>query len=406
MPNTHVKERLKIKSVELEDIDQYNELLRYVFQVSRFQLFESGYEEGELIRSKRPILKEADVFGWFTEDDQLVSQICIYPFQVNIHGEIFKMGGITGVGTYPEYANLGLMNDLIKLALEKMRKNGQLISYLYPYSIPYYRRKGWEIISDHLTFEIKDTQLPSVSDVPGHIERLKVDAEDVKQTYNRFARTNHGAMIRGKFEWDEYWRWENEEKYTAGVYYDSEDRPQGYVLYWIEEDVFSIKEIIWMNQEARKGLWNFIHAHFSMIDWVKGDIYVNEPLAFLLDDGHIKETIEPYYMGRIVDLEAFLQKYPFEGSIPAFHFIVTDPLAEWNNGIFTVSKEKDGPVKVSKEPEGKAVTLDIQTLTTLLMSYRNPSYLKKVELLNTDAATLRLLEEIIPDQSPYFSDYF
>ena len=37
------------------------------------------------------------------------------------------MGGVTGVGTYPEYAGHGLMKDLIKLALETMRADQQWI---------------------------------------------------------------------------------------------------------------------------------------------------------------------------------------------------------------------------------------------------------------------------------------
>ena len=36
-----------------------------------------------------------------------------------------------------------------------MREKGQYVTYLYPYSIPYYRRKGWEIISDKISYEIK-----------------------------------------------------------------------------------------------------------------------------------------------------------------------------------------------------------------------------------------------------------
>lgn len=80
------------------------------------------------------------MFGWFHEN-KLISQIAIYPCEVNIHGARYKMGGVTGVGTYPEYANHGLMQDLIIVALDNMRKNKQWISYLYPYSIPYYRRK-------------------------------------------------------------------------------------------------------------------------------------------------------------------------------------------------------------------------------------------------------------------------
>ncbi|MDE8091386.1 GNAT family N-acetyltransferase, partial [Erysipelothrix rhusiopathiae] len=38
------------------------------------------------------------------------------------------MGGITGVGTYPEYANMGLVRELIQKALESMRENKQYIS--------------------------------------------------------------------------------------------------------------------------------------------------------------------------------------------------------------------------------------------------------------------------------------
>lgn len=60
--------------------------------------------------------------------------------------------------------------------------------------------------------------------------------------------------------------------------------------------------MFYLDQEARNGLWNFISAHFSMIYWVHGDIYKNEPLAFLIEDSQI-EQIEPYFMARIVDVK-------------------------------------------------------------------------------------------------------
>lgn len=408
MSDHKIKDSLRVKPVGLKYLDQYNELLRYVFQVTDRELEESGYEDGELKRSKRPVLQEAEVFGWFTPEDQLVSQICIYPCEVNIHNCIFKMGGVTGVGTYPEFAGMGLMNDLIRRALEKMRKAGQYISYLYPYSIPYYRRKGWEIMSDHITFELKDTEIPQTIDVPGHVERTTVGNPMVREIYDRFARTTHGALIRNDFEWVEYWRWENEDERIAAIYHDARNVPQGFLLYWVEDDIFHIREMVYLTQEARKGLWNFIRAHYSMIDAVRGDIYTSEPLAFLLDESQIKETIEPYFMARIVDVERFLQAYPFEGTIRPFHFVVTDPMAHWNNGVFGITADKNAPngIAVSAEPVGKPVELDIQTLTTMLMGYKRPTYLAKIERIRTDRRTLRLLEEIIPDGQPYFSDYF
>ena len=396
---------LHIRPVEENDVDQFNELLSYVFQITESDIEESGDEsKREMIKSKRPILELSKVFGWFN-GDQLVSQIAVYPCEVNIHGTLYKMGGVTGVGTYPEYAGHGLMKDLIKLALETMRADQQWISYLYPYNVPYYRRKGWEMMSDKLTFKIRDTQLPKTVEVPGIVERKEVDDPDVFTVYNQFSRENHGALQRTAFHWEEYWRYENEESRTAAVYYNKSGHPTGVLFYWVAEEVFHVKEMFYLNQEARNGLWNFISAHFSMVYWVKGDIYKNEPLAFLLEDSQIKETIEPYYMARIVDVTEFLKKFPFKAFDQPFHFVVSDPVAEWNNGIFGLNYAK-GEVIVSNDPIGKAVQLDIQTLTCVLMNYRRPAYLARIERLHTDSDTLQLLETIIPDMEAYFGDYF
>jgi len=198
------KRQLKLKEVGLEHLEQYNQLLRYVFQVTDRELQKIGWEEKDIIRAKSPVLEQADVLGWF-DGDKLVSQVAVYPFQVRIFNQTYDMGGLTGVGTFPEYSNQGLMHKLLYQALENMRKKKQLISFLYPYSIPYYRRKGWEIISDLITFEVNDYQLPKNKQVPGEIERVDVESEQVKKAYERFAHKTHGAMLRNELAWDEYW---------------------------------------------------------------------------------------------------------------------------------------------------------------------------------------------------------
>lgn len=101
---------------------------------------------------------------------------------------------------------------------------------------------------------------------------------------------HHGAMLRSDLAWEEYLRWDLDDL-TVAVYYDEDQKPQGYLLYWIAEEVFHMKEMVFIDGEARAGLWNFISAHFSMITRVKGHIYTTEPLAFLLEDSDIKETI-------------------------------------------------------------------------------------------------------------------
>ncbi|HCR39542.1 MAG TPA: GNAT family N-acetyltransferase, partial [Lachnospiraceae bacterium] len=305
------KKQLKIKKVGLEHLKQYNQLLRYVFQVTDRELHQVGLEEDEIIRAKSPVLEQADVWGWF-DGDKLISQAAVYPLQVRIFNKTYDMGGLTSVGTYPEYTNQGLMYKLLCHALENMKNHGQSISFLYPYSIPYYRRKGWEIISDRITYEIHDYQLPKNKQISGEIERVPVNSNSVKKAYERFSLQTHGAMLRNNdLIWQEYWRWDPDDM-MAAVYYNESGQPDGYVLYRIANEVFHIKDMIFINEEARSGLWNFISAHFSMITKVIGHTYTDEPLAFLLEDADIKEIISPYYMARIVDLKPFIAQYPFK----------------------------------------------------------------------------------------------
>lgn len=400
------KKQLKMKKVGVEHLEQYNQLLRYVFQVTDQDLQLIGWEEKEIIRAKSPTLQKADVWGWF-DGDKLISQVAVYPMKVRIFNRTYDMGGLTGVGTYPEYANQGLMHKLLDQALKNMKKNNQTISYLFPYSIPYYRRKGWEIISDKITFEINDYQLPKRKRVHGEVVRVDVESKEVKDAYTRFATQTHGALLRDDLAWNEYLLWDSDDL-MAAVYYNEHNMPDGYVLYWIKEEIFHIKDMIFINEEARSGLWNFISAHFSMITKVIGNTYTDEPLAFLLEDADIKESISPYFMARIVDLKQFIAQYPFKPDTLEREWIFTmdDPLLDCNQGTFKLTISKNGKGKIVRLTTKTTDRIDIQTMTTMLLGYKRPAYLHKIGRLVCNGETLDMLEDAIEQQTPYFSDYF
>ncbi len=400
------KKQLKMKPVGIEYMDQYNALLRYVFQVTDQELYSIGWQEKEIIRAKFPTMEKADVIGWF-DNNNLVSQVAVYPMKVRIFGKKFDMGGLTGVGTYPEYSNMGLMHKLLEQALKNMKKRGQTLCYLYPYSIPYYRRKGWEIISDKISYEIKDYQLPKNRQVSGDVRRVKADSDELKLTYDIYASHTHGAIIRDELAWNEYWLWDKDDIMVA-IYYNEKGVPDGYVIYWIENEIFYIKDMIFNNEEARTGLWNFVSAHFSMINQVEGNTYTDEPLAFLLEDASIKEIISPYFMGRIVDFSAFIKEYPFKPNVSEreWRFTMTDPIMECNQGSFILKISKNGNGTVSKISEQCTDRISIQTMTTMLMGYKRPDYLAKIGRIYTDENTIDMLEDSIEQQTPYISDYF
>lgn len=398
------KQEISIRRLSSEDLEQYNDLLRYAFQVTEEDLLEYGWEDDDIRQSKFPVLERANVLGCFDQGN-LVSQFAVYPLEMNIYSQVYPIGFVTSVATYPEYTGMGLMSKIMKRSLIEMRERGQSLALLYPYSIPLYRHRGWEIISDKMTFRIRDHQLPKNVEAPGYVRRVSEESPDLMQLHTSFAHQTHGCLLRNHLAWDEYWRWDVEDTIVA-IYYDVHDKPLGYMVYLIKEDIMHIKEMIYLNMEARKGLWKYISAHDSMIDEVRGSNYFSEPIAFSMYDSEIKETIRPYIMGRIIDVEAFLKNYrtadEFSGTI-TFH--VSDPFLKWNNRSFTLVFDSGKAELLSGKVARREAWLSIGTLTALLLGYKRAADLVKLEHIQADEETIRLIDSALRHEKPYLSDY-
>ena len=58
----------KMRELDKGDLEQFNSLLQYAFQVTSYDLFQTGWKQDEIKCAKRPILEEAYVIGWFYHD--------------------------------------------------------------------------------------------------------------------------------------------------------------------------------------------------------------------------------------------------------------------------------------------------------------------------------------------------
>ena len=157
----------RMRELDHNDLEQFNALLQYAFQVTSYELFQTGWEQEEIKYAKRPILEDAYVLGWFYKE-KLASMIVVYSMQINIQDNIMAMGGITGVTTYPEYTGRGLIHSLMRYVIDYMHKKKLPISFLYPYSIPFYRKMGWEIVSDKAHLHCQGYAASKGLPRPGH----------------------------------------------------------------------------------------------------------------------------------------------------------------------------------------------------------------------------------------------
>ena len=84
--------------LETDDLDQYNALLRYTFQVTEEELTATGWKDDDIKQSKFPVLERADVLGCF-DGKNLVSQFAVYPLKMNIYDTVYHVGFVTSVCT-------------------------------------------------------------------------------------------------------------------------------------------------------------------------------------------------------------------------------------------------------------------------------------------------------------------
>ena len=402
--NRNDENNYTLRPLTIDDAEEYNALLRYAFQVTEQELAETGWKDDEITQSKFPVLQRADVLGCFNGDD-LIAQFAVYPLDMNIYGVKYSVGFVTSVCTYPEYTGHGIMKRLMIQSLIRMRDAHKSFALLYPYSIPLYRGLGWEIISNKMTYTIKDTQIPRKLNEPGYVRRVSWDDKEFKELHTKFAEKTHGCLYRNNLAWEEYWRWDEDDTNVA-VYYNVKDKPCGYMVYLIKNDIMHIKEMVYLNREAQKGLWEYIHAHDSMIDEVHGSTYFSEPIAFEMDDGDIKESIRPYAMGRIIDVEDFLADYPCDpdGGELCIDLEIEDDLLPWNDRTFTV-KFENGRCVQTDEPAEYRLKMGIGTFSTLLLGYKTAERLFELERIEGREEAVERLDDVLFHKIPYISDY-
>lgn len=382
------------------DFDQSLALSQYAFQ---YVIPEDDKER------RKEMMRQQEIWGEF-EGDELISKTNLLDHQVFIGEKTFSMGGVAGVATWPEHRRKGSVGRLLKHSLSMMKERSQVISYLHPFDFHFYRRFGWELAFSNkkYSFEKKDLiQLPHSS---GKVVRVnhKEKLDELNRVYETYF-TRYSGMLKRS----EYW-WNNHvctKGIVTAVYYDQTGEPAGYILYKVSDRLLDVEEIVTINHEALRGLWNFICQHDSMVDKVKMVVPQDDQLPFLLHNPRVQQEIVAYFMARIVDVEAFLKQYPFKREQnESILLYVTDEVATWNNGTYTISKDS-----VQFEPmteEGVKVTssqgvfTDIQTLTALLLGYQTATFLYQSGKLTGDEQEVTKLDRMITAKPTCFYDFF
>ncbi|MFC4735045.1 enhanced intracellular survival protein Eis [Bacillus daqingensis] len=354
---------------------------------------------------------------WVIEENgEMLSKAAVLPMDIYFYDMSIPAGGVSGVATWPEERRKGHVGKLLYHSLQQMRKEGRLLSLLYPFSIPFYRRFGWELYADQETCVLKREQFPLFEPSEGKVSRITPDAQKIGPVYDRWAANINGSVVRSA----EWWR-KNTFKRKPGTcaVYTRGDDIFGYMIYEMKDRKMTVHEIIWLDPDARRGLMGYIRNHDSMADTVSITGRAHDMMPFLLPDPKVERNVASYFMARIVSCEPLLSLLPLElKTNESVMLHVSDEFCPWNDGTYILSADSGPPSRVRFFPprneedrslrqlSKKGIKLDINMLSAIIMGAQKPVRLWEEGMIEGEEDMVRLLQRALPDYPPFIYDFF
>ncbi|MFI3938005.1 GNAT family N-acetyltransferase [Vagococcus fluvialis] len=390
------------KVTDKKDIEKVHELGSYAFNMEHTEEQKQAYIE-----------KNKFIDNYVDEvDGEVLSQIVSYPFEVTIKGQVMKMSGIGDVASYPETRGSGGIRNIFSAIFNDLHENGTELSYLAPFSQPFYRKFGYETVFDSEEIRIPKAVITQIKpEKKGKVKRVKWEDEDtkaiLKEIYRDTLEKVHGSVIREDYWW--HYTMIKKQKRVA-ICYDDNNMPQGYLIYGlVGASEFQIFEMAYRNSFALRKLMSFVSSHSgSFNEFVSTNLPDKAVLELFTEISGITRKTYSYMMVKIVNFKQFIEKYPFKKveKEADFYVDIQDNSCEWNNGIFHLVI-KNGKATCEKVTEAKKIDYSgsIQHFTQVFMGRLTLDQAVWLELID-EKTEGNNLSELIDSVTPRMYDYF
>ncbi|MCL5040629.1 MAG: GNAT family N-acetyltransferase [Firmicutes bacterium] len=354
--------------------------------------------------------------AWAAFDSgRMASCLLIHPLTVWMGQTHVPMGGIGGVATRAEYRRQGLSAGLLRHALQTMKEQGLVISSLFPFSFPFYRRLGWEVGGETLQYRLPVTALAPWLKYPGEVRRVLPQTDDLRPleaSYNQAAQSRNLGVVRPTKDWRKLFFGFDKDESNVYQWSPASGQPEGYLSYRFErppgatERTLVLREFVALTDGAWRGLLGFLAGHDAQareILWPHAP--VEDPLRFYLENPRIQVQLMPRFSFRIVDVQGALAVLSYPVNVRAtLSLKIADPTAPWNDGIFQVEFNQ-GQARVKRAAGEPDLSLDIQAFSQIFDGFLSARQLATLGRLTArDRRVLPLVDSLFGGRIPYISD--
>jgi len=395
----------KIRKLIEEDRGAYRKLMRYAFETKK-----NNYEEIKWPSEKMSM----DLFYGAFDEEQLVAGTGIIPYEIRMRSQDFKMYGVHGVASKPEYRNRGIVREIMVMMFKDMQANNIPISVLYPFKISFYEMLGYKLVDEAFTYEFKISDI-IYKETDYRMKEVERIDDVIRSVYDKAILNFDYIAKRTEIH---YWRRLYKNNYKFICY--NGNQPVGYVimlfakkdeLAWLKnsEKTIYILETFWLDQTAKQTIFNFLWGHRDQRKYINGAFSTRENIIDLLKTPRItSRTIIDNSLLRIIDVKTVLGslKYPLSNFSLTLH--IHDEFCPWNNGIFALTSiEKETNVDFNEKSNKPVdIEIDISYLAQLIAGFRTVKDLMEYSFISVKNNKLELLQGLFPLTNNYFHDFF
>lgn len=334
------------------------------------------------------------------ENGELMSVLNIEDFSAYLYGATVPMGGVGAVATLGTARGKGAAAACLKQSVRTMYEKGYVLSALAPFSFDFYRKFGWESVYDtgYITLDIQDICGLSYDKGGFYLIKNKDEYPVLKEIYDRNTKAFNGCTKRN----EKHWKGMFDEEFDRGdktvvVYKNSDDVPEAYAVFSIEDTVMRMSEIMYDSINGLKALLSYAAAHTAPCRTVE---LQNLPMPYdvldVIPSKRVKISMCCGMMQRIINVQKALASYRYtcDGEVK---ICVADDILEENCGVFSIKAENGKAVSVAKTDGDFDIKIDIRELAQLLTGYRNIDELArlgKAEVKNKESSGFFMTKNI------------
>ncbi len=310
-----------------------------------------GQVLGVRARSFGP-LPEGLVGGWYGIHDQLITarrglvvvdgeRVVAYARLLEMRqwwgGHSLPMSGIAGVVVAPEHRGRGVGTLLMRAVAERAAEVGDVVSVLYPATLPVYRRLGWELAGAQHRVSVQARLLRRLG---GDDVAVRQAGPDDTSALVEVARTLHErARITGPRDRsaDEVRRsLEKDEVFS----YLADDGFCRYSWHGPDDGELVVHELVAGSESTARALWSVVGSGSSTVQTVHAYVSPRDPLPLLLGDNLALAGEQNRWMLRVIDLAGAVTTRGFPpAAAAAVPLEVDDPLLPANTGSWLLRVE-------------------------------------------------------------------